>query len=234
MFLTAHWFLPMGCLDKRSFMKKIFAALLLFCTLFCLACGDADKGFYALKSEDNQNDYMSYTCTYRNRFDRRTRTLSFEQLDEQGEVMGYGKATYDEKGRRLTYVLKDSSQNTYLSQEFTYDEAGNQTGIYTRMLGNPDCMEYKTYENGVLVGGMLCYYGENGEIESTEIYKIQELTEGSVISYYDTSGTLIATSGYKDTYDEKGNLVQSKTYTDGSFETVSAMVTYSYEWIALT
>jgi antitoxin component YwqK of YwqJK toxin-antitoxin module len=95
-------------------------------------------------------------------------------------------------------------------------------------------MEYKTYENGVLVGGMLCYYGENGEIESTEIYKIQELTEGSVISYYDTSGTLIATSGYKDTYDEKGNLVQSKTYTDGSFETVSAMVTYSYEWIALT
>ena len=69
-------------------MRRIFAALLLLWTLVCLAWGAADKGFYALKSEDNQNDYMSYTCTYRNRFDRRTRTLSFEQLDEQGEVMG--------------------------------------------------------------------------------------------------------------------------------------------------
>ena len=147
--------------------------------------------------------------------------------------MGYGNATYDENGNRLTYVLKDSSQNTYLSQEFTYDEAGNLTGIYTRMLGNSDCMEYKTYEDGILVGGMLCYYGENGEIESTEIYKIQEWEEGSVISYYETDGTLIASSGYKDTFDEKGNLVQSQTYTDGSFETVSAKVTYTYCWIAL-
>ena len=115
----------------------------------------------------------------------------------------------------------------------TYDEQGNVSGIYTRMLGSPDCMEYKTYENGVLVGGMLCYYDENGEIDSTEIYEIQEYEKGSVISYYDTDGTLIASSGYRDSYDDKGNLVLSQTYTDGSFEGVSARVAYTYEWISL-
>ena len=214
-------------------MRRLFCVGLLLFSLFCLSCGGSGKGFYAIVSEDNQNDYLSYTCRYRNQFDTKTRTLRFEQIDENGDVMGYGNATYDKNGNRLTYVLKDGSQNTYLSQEFTYDEAGNQTGIYTRMLGNPDCMEYKTYENGVLIGGMLCYYDDNGEIESSEIYTIQNLEKGSVISYYDTDGSLISASGYREVWDENGNLTSSFSYADGSFEQVTASVFYTYEWIAL-
>ena len=205
----------------------MFLLLLSLC-----ACGKG-KGFYALKSEDNQNDMFPYTCTYQNKYDKKTRTLTFTQIDDKGNAMGYGSATYDEKGRRLTYTLKDGNKNTYLSQEFTYDDKGNQTGIYTRMLGSPDCMDYRTYENGVLVGGMLCYYDESGNIESTEVYRIQETEGGSVLSYYDVGGELIATSGYRDTYDKKGNLITSVSYTDGSFTEESGRVSYTYQWIEM-
>ena len=215
-------------------MRKLGILCLMVLFLFSFfSCGKSDKGFYTLKSEDNRNDMFPYTCTYENKYDKKTRTLTFTQIDEDGEAMGYGSATYDEKGRRLTYTLRDGNKNTYLSQEFTYDDAGRETGIYTRMLGSPDCMEYKTWENGVLVGGMLCYYDESGNIESTEVYKVEELNGGNVISYYDTEGTLIATSGYKDTFDKNGNLITSVTYADAGFTKESGRVSYTYEWITL-
>ena len=214
-------------------MRKLFA---LFLCVLCLSslfgCGKRTY-IYVLTSEENQNDVMSYTCTYENKFDKKTRTLTFTQIDEQGEVMGYGVATYDEKGRRLTYSLKDSNQNSYLSQEFTYDEEGRETGCYTRMLGSPDCMDYKTWENGVLVGGMLCYYSASGEIESTELYKLQYLEAGTVISYYDTEGALIASAGYQNKYDRNGNLVLATTYADGGFQKETGRVRYAYKRIAI-
>ena len=213
-------------------MRKIGFACLLFLLLSLCACGKGE-GFYALKSEDNQNDMFPYTCTYKNKYDKKTRTLTFTQIDEEGNTMGYGSATYDEKGRRLTYTLKDGNQNTYLSQEFTYDEKGYQTGIYTRMLGSPDCMDYRTFDNGEHVGGMLCYYDESGNIESTEVYKIENLNGGCVLSYYDTAGKLIASSGYKDTYDKNGNLLTSVTYTDGGFTEEAGRVSYAYQWIEM-
>ncbi len=215
-------------------MRKIgfwLVLVLLVCQL--ASCGN-DTYIYVLASEDNQNDVMPYTCTYRNSFDKKTRTLTFTQIDEKGKPMGYGVATYDEKGNRLTYTLKDGNQNTYLSQEFTYDEAGRETGIYTRMLGNPDCMEYKTWENGELVGGMLCYYSDSGDISSTEIYKIQTINGGNVISYYDTEGALISSSGYKETRDKYGNLILYVSYADGAFSEETARVAYTYKRISIS
>ncbi len=215
-------------------MRKIgiiLALLVIVCQL--AACGN-NTYIYVLVSEDNQNDVMPYTCTYKNSFDKKTRTLTFTQIDANGEPMGYGSATYDEKGNRLTYTLKDGNQNTYLSQEFTYDEEGRVTGIYTRMLGNPDCMEYKTWENGALVGGMLCYYDANGEISSTEIYKLQQVDGKSVISYYDTEAVLISSSGYKESYDKNGNLISYISYTDGSFTKEASRVEYTYKRISIS
>ena len=216
-------------------MRKIGFLLVIFSVMCALmGCGGSQKGFYVIKSENNKNDMIPYVCTYQNKFDKKTRTLTFTQIDEDGNPMGYGEATYDENGLRLTYTLKDGNHNTYLSQEFTYDEEGRETGIYTRMLGNPDCMEYKTYEDGVLVGGMLCYYDESGNISSTELYELKKYKDGVVISYYDTNGELIAASGYRDTFDKNGNLSLSITYTDGSFQSESGRVSYTYEWIALS
>ncbi len=216
-------------------MRKIgICVVIMLCVLSIAACGKSEKGFYTLKSEDNVNEMLPYTCTYENKYNKKTRTLTFTQIDEDGEAMGYGSATYDKAGRRLTYTLKDGNQNTYLSQEFTYDENGNQTSIYTRMLGNPDCMEYKTWENGVLVGGMLCYYDDEGNIESTEIYELTEMNGGTVISYYDMTGELIASSGYRDTFDQNGNLILSVAFADGGFTVESGRVRYTYEWIEMT
>ena len=213
--------------------RTAFFALCLICLLLLCACGEGGNGFYVIQSENNQNSTMPYVCTYENEFDKETRTLTFSQIDSDGEIMGYGKATYDEKGRRLTYLLKDGNQNTYLSQEFTYDDAGNLTQVYTRMLGNPDCMEYKNYEDGRLIGGMLCYYDESGDIESTELYRIENVEQGSVITYYDTDGSVIAASGYKESFDEHGNLLSSVTYADGGFTQTVGRVEYTYEWIDL-
>ena len=216
-------------------MRKIVLITALILLALCLlpSCGN-DSYIYVLASEDNQNDVMSYTCTYENSFDKKTRTLTFTQIGENGNPMGYGVATYDENGNRLTYTLKDGNRNTYLSQEFTYDEQGRETGAYTRMLGNPDCMEYKTWEEGVLVGGMLCYYDENGNITSTEIYKVQTVDDKSVISYYDTEGALISSSGYKETYDKHGNLLTYVSYTDGSFTEEASRVSYTYKRISIS
>ena len=215
-------------------MRKIVFWLVFVLFVCQLASCGSNTYIYVLASEDNRNDVMPYTCTYENKFDKQNRTLTFTQIDEKGKPMGYGTATYDEQGNRLTYTLKDSNQNTYLSQEFTYDEAGRETGIYTRMLGNPDCMEYKTWEKGELVGGMLCYYSDSGEITSTEIYKIQTVNGGKVISYYDTEGAVISSSGYRETYDKNGNLVLYITYADGAFIEETSRVKYTYKRISIS
>ena len=212
--------------------KLAFLLLLALFALSLFSCGSEGAGFYVIKSEDNQNSVMTYACTYRNSYDKKTRTLTFAQIDKDGEEMGYGEATYDELGRRLTYKLKDSNKNTYLSQEFTYDEAGNCTEIYTRMLGSPDCMDYQSYENGVRIGGMLCYYDENGKIESTEIYRISNSEKGSMIVYYETDGTAIASSFYKESFDQNGNLTEKITYDDADYSSKGDWVRYTYEWIA--
>jgi len=68
-------------------------------------------------------------------------------------------------------------------------------------------------------------------IESTELYELTVMERGTVISYYDTTGELIASSGYKDTFDKNGNLISSVTYADGGFFKESGSVQYSYEWI---
>ena len=217
--------------------KNAICFLACLCLLLSIlsACGEkpSGKGFYTLASEDNQNSVMPYTCTYKNSFDKKTRTLTFTQIDEEGNEMGFGLATYDKEGNRLTYKLQDGNKNTYLSQEFTYDKAGNCTEIYTRMLGSPDCMEYLTYENGVRIGGMLCYYDENGEITSTELYRVQETEQGSVMVYYETDGSVIATSYYRQTFDDNGNLLNKTTYGDCDYKTQTDRVDYTYKWIAL-
>ena len=217
-------------------MKKLVSFLLLALLLLSVcSCGDKGegRGFYVIKSEDNQNSVMTYACTYRNSYNKKTRTLTFAQIDENGEEIGYGEATYDEMGRRLTYKLQDGNKNTYLSQEFTYDKTGNCTEIYTRMLGSPDCMDYQSYENGIRIGGMLCYYDENGEIESTEIYRISNSEKGSMIVYYETDGTAIASSFYKEYFDQKGNLTEKITYDDAEYTKQGDRVRYTYEWIAI-
>ena len=111
--------------------KKLALLLILVLTLLsfgsCKGEGEG-KGFYVIESEDNQNSVMTYACTYRNSYNKKTRTLTFAQIDEDGKEIELNTLCQEEETPVYStreFNLKDEDEDDFEQYVETDDVADN-------------------------------------------------------------------------------------------------------------